>query len=116
VRRWAKGVIPTVAAIVPFPFIPQGSALYFSTSRLLASTETFDKPLLSTQFPFLDSSVTIDVDTYFNPAPNPGCRLEEGVTSLSPRNSHRSLSRMTSSTSQTTGLTHSGGTRYEACN
>jgi len=44
VRRWAKGVIPTVAAIVPFAFIPQASALYFSTPRLLVSTESFDEP------------------------------------------------------------------------
>jgi hypothetical protein len=62
---------------MPFAFSSQASTLYFSTPRLLVSTETFDESPPSTQFPFLDSSVTINVVTYFNPAPNPGWRLDE---------------------------------------
>jgi hypothetical protein len=103
-RRWTNSAIPRMAAFAVV-IVTLGSstravaAVILSTDRSLflssnpiVSTETFDDFPHPTQFPVTNHSVTIDLVTYFDPAPNPGWTLDEVSLTSSPPNSRSASS------------------------
>ena len=98
-RRWIKSAIPRMGSFA-VAIVTLGSSTgamatvilstdrsLFLSSNPIVSTETFDEFPHPTQFPLSNHSVTIDLVTYFDPAPNPGWRLDEVSITSSPPNS-----------------------------